>query len=69
MKIQVVTNNILLVTKFYFVTNIIYNNDKKEVVTNFIISDKYYLSLISIHFIFIIKIITNAHSSSQLRYL
>jgi len=32
-KIQVVTNNISFVTKLYFVTNIIYNSDKKEVVT------------------------------------
>ena len=33
MKIQIVTNNKLFVTKFYFATNIIYNSDKKEVVT------------------------------------
>jgi len=38
-KIQVVTNNILAVTKFYFVTNIIYNNDK-SCHYNFIISHK-----------------------------
>ena len=66
MKIQVVTNNMSSVTKFYFVTNIIYNSDKKEVVTIILLLvTKKYLSLISTYFIFIFKIGTHAHSSSQ----
>ena len=65
-KIQVVTNNIALVTKFYFVTNIIYNSDKKEVFTIILLLvTKIYLSPISTYFISIFKIITDAHSSSQ----
>jgi len=66
MKIQVVTNNISSVTKFYFVTNVIYNNEKKEVVIIILLLvTKKYLPLISTYFIFIVKIVTNAHSSSQ----
>ena len=52
--------------KFYFVTNIIYNSDKKEVVTIILLlMTKKYLSLISTYFISIFKIVTKAHSSSQ----
>ena len=65
-KIQIVTNNISFVTKFDFVINIIYNSDKKKVVTIILLLvTKKYLSVISTYFISLFKIVTNAHSSSQ----